>query len=123
MAEFIYLYYIYIYVAAMEVFIMTAFKRIRKLASSRGIGRFGSLAKLPGCDGKALGAHLRSTADADADKYFEPLRLACYSQSAKIMCTSLDCIQKLVAYGYLTESCASASRRLTEKTSAALSSM
>ncbi|KAI5719351.1 hypothetical protein M8J76_008978 [Diaphorina citri] len=37
-----------------------------------------------------------------AEKYFEPFELACKSKSAKIIVTSLDCIQKLIAYGHLT---------------------
>ena len=39
--------------------------------------------------------------DEDADKYFEPLRLACISRTAKITSKALDCMQKLMAYGYL----------------------
>jgi len=39
--------------------------------------------------------------DTDADKFFEPFRLACESKVPKIMEAALDAIQKLVAYGYL----------------------
>lgn len=37
----------------------------------------------------------------DADRYFLPLKLACDSKVAVVMEHALDCIQKLVAYGYL----------------------
>jgi len=39
--------------------------------------------------------------DTDADKFFEPFKLACESKVPKIMEAALDAIQKLVAYGYL----------------------
>lgn len=37
-----------------------------------------------------------------AEKYFEPFALACKCKSPRIVVTSLDCIQKLIAYGHLT---------------------
>ena len=37
----------------------------------------------------------------DASPFFEPLRLACKSLHAPCMEEALDCIQKLIAYGYL----------------------
>ena len=39
--------------------------------------------------------------ETDADKYFEPLKIACLSKNPKMMEVSLDCIQKLIAYNYL----------------------
>ena len=35
------------------------------------------------------------------DKYLAPFRLACDTRSAKIVSKALDCMQKLMAYGYL----------------------
>ena len=37
-----------------------------------------------------------------AEKYFLPFELACQSKSPRIVVTSLDCLQKLIAYGHLT---------------------
>lgn len=37
----------------------------------------------------------------DASPFFEPLRLACKSLHAPCMEEALDCVQKLIAYGYL----------------------
>ncbi|PAV59959.1 hypothetical protein WR25_18037 [Diploscapter pachys] len=38
----------------------------------------------------------------NADKYFLPFELACKSKTSKIVEISLDCLQKLIAYGHLT---------------------
>ncbi|KAK2501961.1 hypothetical protein MC885_012505 [Smutsia gigantea] len=38
----------------------------------------------------------------EADKYFLPFELACQSKSARVVSTSLDCLQKLLAYGHIT---------------------
>ncbi|XP_051886894.1 brefeldin A-inhibited guanine nucleotide-exchange protein 2-like [Pristis pectinata] len=38
----------------------------------------------------------------EADKYFLPFELACQSKSPRIVSTSLDCLQKLLAYGHIT---------------------
>uniref|UniRef100_A0A8W4FQ36 ADP ribosylation factor guanine nucleotide exchange factor 1 n=1 Tax=Sus scrofa TaxID=9823 RepID=A0A8W4FQ36_PIG len=38
----------------------------------------------------------------EADKYFLPFELACQSRCPRIVSTSLDCLQKLIAYGHLT---------------------
>uniref|UniRef100_A0A8C1JS71 ADP-ribosylation factor guanine nucleotide-exchange factor 1 (brefeldin A-inhibited) n=1 Tax=Cyprinus carpio TaxID=7962 RepID=A0A8C1JS71_CYPCA len=40
----------------------------------------------------------------EADKYFLPFELACQSKCPRIVITSLDCLQKLIAYGHLTGS-------------------
>ncbi len=38
---------------------------------------------------------------ANTEKYFLPFEYACKSKSPRIMETSLDCIQKLIAHGYI----------------------
>jgi brefeldin A-inhibited guanine nucleotide-exchange protein len=38
----------------------------------------------------------------DADKYFLPFELACRSKCPRIVNASLDCLQKLIAYGHLS---------------------
>ncbi|KAM9855174.1 brefeldin A-inhibited guanine nucleotide-exchange protein 2, partial [Aulostomus maculatus] len=38
----------------------------------------------------------------EADKYVLPFELACQSRSPRIVSTSLDCLQKLIAYGHIT---------------------
>ena len=40
--------------------------------------------------------------DDDADKYFQAFQLAIETQNARLVSAALDCIQKLMAYGYLT---------------------
>uniref|UniRef100_A0A4W6DXU2 ARF guanine nucleotide exchange factor 1 n=1 Tax=Lates calcarifer TaxID=8187 RepID=A0A4W6DXU2_LATCA len=45
-----------------------------------------------------------STNFIEADKYFLPFELACQSKCPRIVITSLDCLQKLIAYGHLTGS-------------------
>ncbi|KAL7984261.1 hypothetical protein Chor_002831, partial [Crotalus horridus] len=42
------------------------------------------------------------TSFIEADKYFLPFELACQSKCPRIVNTSLDCLQKLIAYGHLT---------------------
>jgi len=37
----------------------------------------------------------------NADKFFLPFELACQSKSPRIVCTALDCLQKLLAYGHI----------------------
>uniref|UniRef100_A0A8C5SXP6 ARF guanine nucleotide exchange factor 2 n=1 Tax=Laticauda laticaudata TaxID=8630 RepID=A0A8C5SXP6_LATLA len=46
--------------------------------------------------------NIRSTNFIEADKYFLPFELACQSKSPRIVSTSLDCLQKLIAYGHIT---------------------
>ncbi|XP_040293303.1 brefeldin A-inhibited guanine nucleotide-exchange protein 2 isoform X2 [Bufo bufo] len=38
----------------------------------------------------------------EADKYFLPFELACQLKSPRVVSTSLDCLQKLIAYGHIT---------------------
>ncbi|NWI66777.1 BIG1 protein, partial [Todus mexicanus] len=42
------------------------------------------------------------TSFIEADRYFLPFELACQSKCPRIVSTSLDCLQKLIAYGHLT---------------------
>uniref|UniRef100_A0A8C0UV27 ARF guanine nucleotide exchange factor 1 n=1 Tax=Cyanistes caeruleus TaxID=156563 RepID=A0A8C0UV27_CYACU len=44
----------------------------------------------------------KTTSFIEADKYFLPFELACQSKCPRIVSTSLDCLQKLIAYGHLT---------------------
>ncbi|XP_041045699.1 brefeldin A-inhibited guanine nucleotide-exchange protein 1 isoform X5 [Carcharodon carcharias] len=60
----------------------------------------------PHADAKAVSGTLppvKSKANfIEADKYFLPFELACQSKCPRIVSTSLDCLQKLIAYGHLT---------------------
>ncbi|CAJ0935471.1 unnamed protein product [Ranitomeya imitator] len=38
----------------------------------------------------------------EADRYFLPFELACQLKSPRVVSTSLDCLQKLIAYGHIT---------------------
>uniref|UniRef100_A0A8C7UEI5 ADP-ribosylation factor guanine nucleotide-exchange factor 2 (brefeldin A-inhibited) n=1 Tax=Oncorhynchus mykiss TaxID=8022 RepID=A0A8C7UEI5_ONCMY len=38
----------------------------------------------------------------EADQYVLPFELACQSKSPRVVSTSLDCLQKLIAYGHIT---------------------
>ncbi|XP_030071158.1 brefeldin A-inhibited guanine nucleotide-exchange protein 1 isoform X1 [Microcaecilia unicolor] len=63
---------------------------------------------LPHEDGKPGSSTLppvkSKTSFIEADKYFLPFELACQSRCPRIVSTSLDCLQKLIAYGHLTGS-------------------
>ncbi|KAL0221316.1 hypothetical protein RCL1_001170 [Eukaryota sp. TZLM3-RCL] len=48
-----------------------------------------------------LSSSAKTSTDFNADRYFLPLRLACESEIPAAQRLSLDCIQKLIAYGYL----------------------
>uniref|UniRef100_A0A8B9LIK1 ADP-ribosylation factor guanine nucleotide-exchange factor 2 (brefeldin A-inhibited) n=1 Tax=Astyanax mexicanus TaxID=7994 RepID=A0A8B9LIK1_ASTMX len=51
----------------------------------------------------ALGELLPPKANyIEADKYVLPFELACQSKCPRIVSTSLDCLQKLIAYGHIT---------------------
>ncbi|XP_057680326.1 brefeldin A-inhibited guanine nucleotide-exchange protein 1 isoform X3 [Corythoichthys intestinalis] len=62
----------------------------------------------PSSDGKSGSGTLppikSKTNFIEADKYFLPFELACQSKCPRIVITSLDCLQKLIAYGHLTGS-------------------
>uniref|UniRef100_A0A8C6RXC4 ADP ribosylation factor guanine nucleotide exchange factor 2 n=1 Tax=Nannospalax galili TaxID=1026970 RepID=A0A8C6RXC4_NANGA len=54
-------------------------------------------------DKQRLGAAVPPKANfIEADKYFLPFELACQSKSPRVVSTSLDCLQKLIAYGHIT---------------------
>ena len=40
---------------------------------------------------------------SDAEKYFLPFEMSCKCKSPRVVETALDCIQKLIAHGYLNE--------------------
>uniref|UniRef100_A0A8C4TZ66 ADP ribosylation factor guanine nucleotide exchange factor 1 n=1 Tax=Falco tinnunculus TaxID=100819 RepID=A0A8C4TZ66_FALTI len=52
--------------------------------------------------GAAASPPIFHTSFIEADKYFLPFELACQSKCPRIVSTSLDCLQKLIAYGHLT---------------------
>uniref|UniRef100_A0A7M4FMC3 ARF guanine nucleotide exchange factor 1 n=1 Tax=Crocodylus porosus TaxID=8502 RepID=A0A7M4FMC3_CROPO len=57
---------------------------------------------LPCCAENTLPPVKSKTSFIEADKYFLPFELACQSKCPRIVSTSLDCLQKLIAYGHLT---------------------
>jgi brefeldin A-inhibited guanine nucleotide-exchange protein len=84
----------------MEFFVVNTVKAIRRMTSRKHKDLRDA------CDAvNAAIADRQNTAtkseDDDADKYFQPFRLACECRVAKITSKSLDCLQKLMAYGYL----------------------
>ena len=88
----------------METFVMAALKKVRGLTARKHKDLRHAcdeaLARLK--DSKARGSKVGpGNADVDADKYFLPFRLSCESRHAKIMGAALDCLQKLVAHGFL----------------------
>uniref|UniRef100_A0A674NWG3 ARF guanine nucleotide exchange factor 2 n=1 Tax=Takifugu rubripes TaxID=31033 RepID=A0A674NWG3_TAKRU len=50
----------------------------------------------------ALGKCVTAPSYIEAEKYVLPFELACQSKSPRIVSTSLDCLQKLIAYGHIT---------------------
>uniref|UniRef100_A0A673ZUG7 ARF guanine nucleotide exchange factor 1 n=1 Tax=Salmo trutta TaxID=8032 RepID=A0A673ZUG7_SALTR len=54
------------------------------------------------CQSSASETHSSKDTIIEADKYFLPFELACQSKCPRIVITSLDCLQKLIAYGHLT---------------------
>jgi brefeldin A-inhibited guanine nucleotide-exchange protein len=81
----------------MEVLVARAVKKIRQLTSRK------HKALRECCDAHLAYLEKKGSGgkDTDADKYFEPFKLACQSKTAKIMETALDTLQQLIAYGYL----------------------
>uniref|UniRef100_A0A673XY33 ARF guanine nucleotide exchange factor 1 n=1 Tax=Salmo trutta TaxID=8032 RepID=A0A673XY33_SALTR len=57
-----------------------------------------------GSDNLEEGTVMPKRCFVEADKYFLPFELACQSKCPRIVITSLDCLQKLIAYGHLTGS-------------------
>ncbi|KAJ1448863.1 hypothetical protein M885DRAFT_537575 [Pelagophyceae sp. CCMP2097] len=92
----------------MEVFLKRSLEKIRKAAKSNDVKK--------SCDA-ALASLDSATPAAAAEAYFEPLRLACESQQGAVMQEALDCVQKLIAYGYLRGATRGASASEEEDTS------
>uniref|UniRef100_A0A8C5C2F0 ARF guanine nucleotide exchange factor 1 n=1 Tax=Gadus morhua TaxID=8049 RepID=A0A8C5C2F0_GADMO len=80
---------------ACEVALEEIKEESEKLSPPPGDGKSGS-STLPPIKSK--------TNFIEADKYFLPFELACQSKCPRIVVTSLDCLQKLIAYGHLTGS-------------------
>ncbi|KAF6727329.1 Brefeldin A-inhibited guanine nucleotide-exchange protein 1 [Oryzias melastigma] len=80
---------------ACEVALEEIKQESEKLSPPSGDGKSGS-STLPPIKSK--------TNFIEADKYFLPFELACQSKCPRIVITSLDCLQKLIAYGHLTGS-------------------
>ncbi|XP_058503473.1 brefeldin A-inhibited guanine nucleotide-exchange protein 1 isoform X3 [Solea solea] len=80
---------------ACEVALEEIKEESEKLSPPSGDGKSGS-STLPPIKSK--------TTFIEADKYFLPFELACQSKCPRIVITSLDCLQKLIAYGHLTGS-------------------
>ncbi|KAM8882521.1 brefeldin A-inhibited guanine nucleotide-exchange protein 1 isoform 2-T2 [Synchiropus picturatus] len=80
---------------ACEVALEEIKEESEKLSPPSGDGKSGS-STLPPVKSK--------TSFIEADKYFLPFELACQSKCPRIVITSLDCLQKLIAYGHLTGS-------------------
>jgi len=84
----------------METFVSRSLAKIKK--ASKGPARLKDLRAA--CDESlaALESAKKSgEAGDDAEAYFPPLKAACKSLHAPAMEEALDCVQKLVAYGYL----------------------
>ncbi|KAF1766359.1 hypothetical protein GCK72_006316 [Caenorhabditis remanei] len=81
---------------------------IKKILDDRDIKRKENLQLKKACecvleDLKAEEEHkTEASSSFEADHYFLSLELACNSKSPEIVVSSLACIQKLIAYGYLT---------------------
>uniref|UniRef100_A0A670IV62 ARF guanine nucleotide exchange factor 2 n=1 Tax=Podarcis muralis TaxID=64176 RepID=A0A670IV62_PODMU len=61
-----------------------------------------ALGECRGPQGEGSDSSLPPANFIEADKYFLPFELACQSKSPRIVSTSLDCLQKLIAYGHIT---------------------
>ncbi|KAJ8613377.1 hypothetical protein CTAYLR_002304 [Chrysophaeum taylorii] len=93
----------------METFISRSLTKIKKATR----GRHPELkAACEGALGKLSESKKNRDARENAEQYFEPFKLACESQHAGIMEEALDCLQKLIAYGYLRGTARRATRRL-----------
>ena len=86
----------------MEVFVTKALKKIRKETSRKHKALRDSCDKVLATLAKSAERRSASAAhDTNADKYFEPFRLACETKKSEIMETALYCMHSLIAYGYL----------------------
>lgn len=81
---------------------------IKRILDDRDIKRKENLQLKKACectleDLKSSEEHLPDPCSSfEADRHFLALELACTSKSPEIVTSALDCLQKLVAYGYLT---------------------
>lgn len=94
----------------METFITRSLTKIKKAARGRH-------PELKAACEAALTSLAETKKDAgreNAEQYFEPFKLACESQNASIVEEALDCLQKLIAYGYLRGTARRATRRLDD---------
>eukprot|EP00943_MAST-04B_sp_MAST-4B-sp1_P009087 g9087.t1 len=89
----------------MEFFVIQTIKRIKGLSSRKHKElRLACDATTKAIEEKKHGTKSNSNThvpDADADKYFLPFQLACKTNNSKMISAALDCMQKLIAYGYL----------------------
>mmetsp|Transcript_21186 Transcript_21186/g.27551 ORF Transcript_21186/g.27551 Transcript_21186/m.27551 type:complete len:258 (+) Transcript_21186:106-879(+) len=83
----------------MELLLNKAFERLKK-DSGQLIGRSKQMSPLRASIVTTNAALLNGHKEL-ADDYIEPLILACGTRSPKLITTALDCIQKLIAQGYL----------------------
>lgn len=51
-------------------------------------------------DGNSSSFTTDSEDNAAFDKFFIPIEMACQSKTPKFVCSALDCLQKMIAYGY-----------------------
>ncbi|CAL2032486.1 unnamed protein product [Caenorhabditis brenneri] len=81
---------------------------IKRILDDRDIKRKENLQLKKACectleDLKSSEEHLPDPCSSfEADRHFLALELACTSKSPEIVTSALDCLQKLIAYGYLT---------------------
>jgi len=85
----------------MEVFVLKSLERLRS-ESSRRDTEFRDAADLVIRTIQENAAKPnRPPDDGDADKYFRPFQLACDIKTSKIRMNALDCIEKMISFGYL----------------------
>ena len=86
----------------MEFFVLNTVQAIRRMSSRRHKDLRAACDRVEqAVSARQADPERKPREDEDADKYFAPFRLACDSRSAKIVSKALDCVQKLMAYGYL----------------------
>jgi len=83
----------------MEAFVSRALAKISEELKA-GSSSKSTKKLIEGCD-EALGTLKDSVNEQSASKYFGLLRQTCDSQNVAATTVALDCIQKLIAYGYL----------------------
>ena len=86
----------------MEFFIIQTIKRIKGLSSRKHKElRTACDETTRAIEEKKRVLKSKLAVDINADKYFLPFQLACKTNNAKMISAALDCMQKLIAYGYL----------------------